>query len=133
MRLVFLVVTALLAIAAAACGAETAPTATPTRVPTEVARSGAQSGQPQARIGGPVVLATPGTVIDKNKQYHAVFKTDVGEFKIQLFAAKAPVTVNNFVYLAKSGYYNNSTFHRVLEGFMAQGGDPTGTGRGGPG
>ncbi|MBI4306758.1 MAG: peptidylprolyl isomerase [Chloroflexi bacterium] len=71
--------------------------------------------------------------IDKNKQYFAVFKTDVGEFKVQLFAAKAPVTVNNFVHLAGSGYYNNSTFHRVLEGFMAQGGDPTGTGRGGPG
>lgn len=62
-----------------------------------------------------------------------MFKTDVGEFKVELFAQQAAVTVNNFVYLARSGYYDNSTFHRVLEGFMAQGGDPTGTGSGNPG
>jgi cyclophilin family peptidyl-prolyl cis-trans isomerase len=56
-----------------------------------------------------------------------------GEFVIQLYPDKAPITVNSFVFLARQGFYNGTTFHRVLEGFMAQGGDPTGTGRGGPG
>jgi cyclophilin family peptidyl-prolyl cis-trans isomerase len=71
--------------------------------------------------------------IDPSKSYDAVFTTDVGEFTVHLFADKAPVTVNNFVFLARQGYYDNTTFHRVLPGFMAQGGDPTGTGTGGPG
>ncbi|MDQ2692864.1 MAG: peptidylprolyl isomerase [Chloroflexota bacterium] len=56
-----------------------------------------------------------------------------GEFVAELFADQAPVTVNNFVFLARQGYYDGTTFHRVLDGFMAQGGDPTGTGMGGPG
>jgi cyclophilin family peptidyl-prolyl cis-trans isomerase len=56
-----------------------------------------------------------------------------GEFVIQLFPDKAPLTVNSFVFLAREGYFNGTTFHRVLEGFMAQGGDPTGSGMGGPG
>ncbi|MCL4559100.1 MAG: peptidylprolyl isomerase [Chloroflexi bacterium] len=56
-----------------------------------------------------------------------------GEFEIQLYPDKAPITVNSFVFLARQGYFNGTTFHRVLEGFMAQGGDPTGTGSGGPG
>ncbi|MBI5944374.1 MAG: peptidylprolyl isomerase [Chloroflexi bacterium] len=55
------------------------------------------------------------------------------EFKIELYADKAPITVNSFVFLACKGFFNGVTFHRVLEGFMAQGGDPTGTGMGGPG
>ncbi|HSK65684.1 MAG TPA: peptidylprolyl isomerase, partial [Anaerolineales bacterium] len=64
----------------------------------------------------------------------ATFKlANGGEFVVQLFPAEAPVTVNNFVFLAREGYYDGTTFHRVLEGFMAQGGDPTGTGLGGPG
>ena len=56
-----------------------------------------------------------------------------GEFVVQLFPDKAPKTVNSFVFLARQGYFDGVTFHRVIEGFMAQGGDPTGTGRGGPG
>ncbi|HMU92774.1 MAG TPA: peptidylprolyl isomerase [Anaerolineales bacterium] len=56
-----------------------------------------------------------------------------GEFKIELFADKAPITVNSFVFLTCKGFFNGLTFHRVLEGFMAQGGDPTGSGMGGPG
>jgi cyclophilin family peptidyl-prolyl cis-trans isomerase len=72
--------------------------------------------------------------IDTNKQYFATVKMAKGsEFVIQLFPDKAPITVNNFVFLAREGFYDGSTFHRVLEGFMAQGGDPTGTGSGGPG
>ncbi len=78
---------------------------------------------------------TPPTMtIDPGKQYFATVKlAKGGEFVIQLFADKAPLTVNNFVFLAREGFYDGTTFHRVLEGFMAQGGDPTGTGMGGPG
>ncbi len=77
--------------------------------------------------------APPEMVIDPKKSYQAKVKTDVGEFTIDLFADKAPNTVNNFVFLAREGFYDNVTFHRVIKGFMAQGGDPTGTGTGGPG
>jgi cyclophilin family peptidyl-prolyl cis-trans isomerase len=78
--------------------------------------------------------AAPPVTIDENTTYRATFKmAKGGEFVVELFADKAPVTVNNFVFLAQQGYYNGTTFHRVLEGFMAQGGDPTGTGTGGPG
>jgi cyclophilin family peptidyl-prolyl cis-trans isomerase len=72
-------------------------------------------------------------VIDPKKQYQARFKTDAGDFVVKLFADKAPNTVNNFVFLARDGFYDGVTFHRVIKGFMAQGGDPTGTGSGGPG
>ena len=72
--------------------------------------------------------------IDVNKQYFATFKmAKGGKFVIQLFPDQAPVTVDNFVVLARKGFYDGTTFHRVLDGFMAQGGDPTGTGSGGPG
>lgn len=73
-------------------------------------------------------------VVDAKKQYFATFKlAKGGEFTVQLYADKAPITVNSFVFLAREGFFNGTTFHRVLEGFMAQGGDPTGTGIGGPG
>lgn len=76
----------------------------------------------------------PGLTIDVNKQYFATFKMENGgEFVVQLFPDKAPITVDNFVKLARQGFYDGTTFHRVIEGFMAQGGDPTGTGTGGPG
>ncbi len=71
--------------------------------------------------------------IDPSKSYEAVFKTELGDFRVRLFPDQAPITVNNFVFLATQGYFDNTTFHRVLPGFMAQGGDPTGTGAGGPG
>ncbi|MFH1140899.1 MAG: peptidylprolyl isomerase [Chloroflexota bacterium] len=71
--------------------------------------------------------------IDTTKQYIATLRTDKGDIVIELNAKKAPVTVNNFVNLAQRRFYNNTTFHRVLPDFMAQGGDPTGSGSGGPG
>ena len=71
--------------------------------------------------------------IDTTKTYIATLKTEVGDIVIELTAKETPITVNNFVDLARKGYYNGTTFHRVLAGFMAQGGDPTGTGAGGPG
>jgi len=75
----------------------------------------------------------PPMTIDKTKQYFATIKTEKGDIRIQLFADKAPNTVNNFVFLSRQHFYDNTTFHRVIENFMAQGGDPTGTGGGGPG
>ena len=76
----------------------------------------------------------PAMTIDTHKQYLANVKmAKGGEFVIQLYPDKAPITVNSFVFLARQGFYNGATFHRVLDGFMAQGGDPTGTGLGGPG
>jgi cyclophilin family peptidyl-prolyl cis-trans isomerase len=78
--------------------------------------------------------AEPEMQIDVAKQYFATFKmAKGGEFVVQLYPDKAPRTVNSFVFLARAGYFDGVTFHRVLEGFMAQGGDPTGTGGGGPG
>ena len=75
----------------------------------------------------------PAMVIDTDKQYVATFKTEKGDIVIELFDDQAPNTVNNFVFLAREGFYDDTMFHRVIDGFMAQGGDPTGTGTGGPG
>ncbi len=94
----------------------------------------------QAAGGMPTLVGTkqyssaPPMLIDTSKQYTATVKmAKGGEFVIQLYADKAPITVNSFVFLARQGYFDGVTFHRVIDGFMAQGGDPTGTGRGGPG
>ena len=77
--------------------------------------------------------APPKMTIDTNKTYIATFQTSRGKIVCELFAKDAPVTVNNFVFLAREGFYNGTTFHRVIQDFMVQCGDPTGTGRGGPG
>jgi peptidyl-prolyl cis-trans isomerase B (cyclophilin B) len=75
----------------------------------------------------------PSGALDTTKTYTARFKTERGEFVAELYADRAPLTVENFVNLARAGFYDGTTFHRVIPGFMAQGGDPTGTGTGGPG
>ena len=75
----------------------------------------------------------PAMQIDHSKTYTAIMQTDKGNITIELFAAKTPNTVSNFVFLSRQGYYNGTIFHRVIADFMAQGGDPTGTGSGGPG
>ena len=75
----------------------------------------------------------PATVIDEAKTYKAVISTTLGAINVDLFATEVPNTVNNFVFLAREGFYDNVIFHRVIPGFMIQGGDPTGTGMGGPG
>jgi cyclophilin family peptidyl-prolyl cis-trans isomerase len=75
----------------------------------------------------------PKMEIDPKKTYSATLETDKGDIKLALFADKVPQTVNNFVFLARQGFYDGTIFHRVIANFMAQGGDPTGTGRGGPG
>ncbi|MFP4322311.1 MAG: peptidylprolyl isomerase, partial [Anaerolineales bacterium] len=75
--------------------------------------------------------APPELQIDSQKNYEAVIHTSEGDMRIQLYAAQAPITVNNFVFLAREGFYDDTIFHRVIPDFMVQGGDPTGTGRGG--
>ncbi len=111
-------------LAVSACGSATTNTAaTPPPASMEAEEGGAPLQWP----------SPPAMQIDPAKSYEAVFTTEIGEFRVRLFPEQAPVTVNNFVFLATQGYYDNTTFHRVLPGFMAQGGDPTGTGGGGPG
>jgi peptidyl-prolyl cis-trans isomerase B (cyclophilin B) len=71
--------------------------------------------------------------IDPGKTYRAAIETDKGVIELELYPQHAPKTVNNFVFLAREGFYDGISFHRVISDFMIQGGDPTGTGRGGPG
>jgi len=78
-------------------------------------------------------MTPPTGALDLSKSYAARFKTERGEFVCELFAADAPMTVESFINLARAGFYDGTTFHRVIPGFIAQGGDPTGTGTGGPG
>lgn len=77
--------------------------------------------------------APPAMMLEEGTEYQAVVTTSKGTFTIDLFADQVPTTVNNFVFLAKEGYFDGVVFHRIMEGFMIQTGDPTGTGRGGPG
>jgi len=101
--------------------------------PTAVA-SNSPACEPFADIPVAAQYEAPPMGIDPSKQYFAnVTMANGGEFVIQLYPDKAPITANSFVFLACKGYFDGLTFHRVLEGFMAQGGDPTGTGMGGPG
>jgi len=87
--------------------------------------------QPSDRNG--MYSAPPSMQIDTDKAYFAAIRTDKGDISVELFDDRAPEIVNNFVFLAREGFYDNTTFHRVIPGFMAQAGDPTGTGSGGPG
>jgi len=77
--------------------------------------------------------SAPEMKIDTSKNFMAEIETDRGSIKLELFPNHAPKTVNNFVFLAQQGFYDGVSFHRVISNFMIQGGDPTGTGAGGPG
>jgi cyclophilin family peptidyl-prolyl cis-trans isomerase len=77
--------------------------------------------------------AYPELVTDPSKEYEACIRTEKGDIRLKLFANQSPLAVNSFVFLARQGFYDGTTFHRVIEDFMAQAGDPTGTGTGGPG
>jgi len=120
-----ILISAILPLAACPGGetpAET-PGETPAETPTETPKPKTYS-------------APPAMQIDPSKNYTATIETEKGDLVLELFAADVPVTVNNFVFLAREGFYDGTTFHRVIlepEPFMAQGGDPTGTGAGGPG
>ena len=116
---------ALLAVAAA-CSDEEETTLTAT--PRSTVTPGAATSPAARRYATP-----PAMTIDPQKSYVAVMETDKGTIRIKLLPDIAPQTVNSFVFLAREGYFDGVTFHRVLPGFVAQGGDPTGTGRGSPG
>ncbi len=100
---------------------------------TAPAGSGNRAGDLNPAQRDRMYSAKPPMVIDAAKSYRATIVTDKGDIVVELYDDQVPNTVNNFVFLAREGYYDNTTFHRVLPGFMAQAGDPTGTGRGGPG
>lgn len=99
--------------------------------PTPVSTSGAGKLSPQQR--SEMYKAAPAMTIDVNKSYIATIKTAKGNIVAELYPKDAPLHVNNFVFLARDGFYDNLTFHRVVPGFVIQGGDPLGTGTGGPG
>ncbi len=125
--------TALCALLLTACGSGpqeevqsvAAPPAEPASTPTPPQSQGSDVPRQYA--------SAPDMTIEPDNRYIATFRTDKGDIVVELFADRAPRTVNNFVFLARDGFYDNTTFHRVLDNFMAQGGDPTGTGAGGPG
>jgi peptidylprolyl isomerase/peptidyl-prolyl cis-trans isomerase B (cyclophilin B) len=146
--LVLIAVTAAVVLLQQQQAAQPAATETPlASLQVETAAPGAataSSGTPEASGDRPLAArapadrnsafsAPPEMTIDTGKSYQATIKTEVGDIVVNLFADQAPKTVNSFVFLARQGFYDNVTFHRVLDGFMAQGGDPTGTGTGGPG
>ena len=126
-----------LLVLALACGSDDADTTEPE---TDAAAPAAQVGPPQSceddipMNTGKSYSAPPPMTIDTNKSYTATFCLEKGgQFTAELYAKEAPNTVNSFVFLAREGFYNGVTFHRVIADFMAQGGDPTGTGTGDPG
>ena len=114
----------------AACGSDAEPSPFPTQAPSTPELAPSPQPTPLARKQ---YQQPPAIEIDPNRSYKATIVTEVGDIELELFADKAPNTVNNFVFLAREGFYDNITFHRVLADFMAQAGDPTGTGSGGPG
>ncbi len=135
-RYILLAGVALLAIVAMACSSdeetpEPAPAA-PAAPAAQPAPTAASPSQLAAKPSAPMKWAAkPAMSIDPNTPHFAIIELEKGgEIEIELFADKAPKTVNNFVFLARSGFYDGVTFHRVIEGFMAQTGDPTGTGTG---
>ncbi len=96
--------------------------------------SGDTSASPAVSAGGRKQYGKPPQMsIDTKKAYTAVLKTSKGEMNVMLFASDAPVSVNNFIFLAREGFYDGTNFHRIINGFMVQGGDPKGDGTGGPG
>jgi len=146
MKLKILLAIFAVSITLAACVLETPSPATtpipPTAVvaPTLPPHSGtATAGQPVKQfvdVGGSRIAQysnVPPVTIDTSAQYTSVIRTNLGNMEIELFAAQAPVTMNNFIFLAGDGFYDGVIFHRVIPSFMIQGGDPLGNGTGGPG
>ena len=98
-----------------------------------LASCGGQAPEPAPTPKPRNYSSPPPMAIDTSKQYTATIETEKGILELELFASDVPLTVNNFVFLAREGFYDGTTFHRVIQDFMAQGGDPTGTGTGNPG
>jgi cyclophilin family peptidyl-prolyl cis-trans isomerase len=131
MRKFFIVFLAVIALLVAGCSSATeAPTSTPTPTPVHTPTPiNTPSPTPTIKQWS----APPPMLIDTSKNYTAIMVTSMGNITLELFAKEDPLTVNNFVFLARQGFYNGVKFHRVKKGFVIQGGDPTGTGFGGPG
>ena len=137
----------LLMVLLSACGSAATPKAAPTSALADVITAEATTPAPQPETPqatapdmaddpaarNDMYAAPPAMQIDPQKTYVATIETERGNIVLELHADKVPATVNNFVFLAREGFYDNTTFHRVIPGFMAQGGDPTGSGMGGPG
>jgi cyclophilin family peptidyl-prolyl cis-trans isomerase len=137
------------ALLAAACGGDSKKAATPAADTADsvaatgtkassTAASAAPTGStpavaPTQAGGKKTYSAEPPMTIDANKKYFATIKMDIGDIRLELYPKEAPHSVNSFVFLSRDGFYDGVTFHRVIQGFVAQAGDPTGTGRGGPG
>ena len=135
------------ALLAAACGGGSKTTNTPTtaassaaatRQPASTAAATASTAstpaaQPTQPGGTKTYSAEPPLTIDQNKKYFATIKMDIGDIRLELYPKEAPHSVNSFVFLSRDHFFDGVTFHRVVQGFVAQAGDPTGTGRGGPG
>ncbi len=114
-----------------ACGEDAPePTSTPATAP---AATGGQIDANAKMLSPGDAAQPPAGALDISKTYYATFKTEAGDFKVLLFDDEAPLTVENFINLATIGFYDGTMFHRVIADFMAQGGDPAGTGAGGPG
>ena len=147
MKLKFFPPICLLVIAMAACVLETPePKNTVAPDPASLATTVSTSEPGTASGSGPVkqyvvmngeriaqYSAVPTVTIDPNARYVALIKTNLGNMGIEFFPGQTPITVNNFIFLANDGFYDGLIFHRVIPSFMIQGGDPTGTGTGGPG
>jgi cyclophilin family peptidyl-prolyl cis-trans isomerase len=119
-----------LALLVGGCGSTESPTVTPTAKPTVT--STPKATLPPTKTPK-FYSEPPPMLIDQNKQYTAIIVTEKGNITLELFDDDVPITVNNFVFLAREGFYDGCTFYRVIPDFMAQGGDPTGTGAGWPG
>ena len=116
----------------------TQPTAAPTVAATAAgAPTVTQPPTPTISVSSPsgrvMYSSPPQMLLDSSSDYAADFRTNYGNFRVDLLVTQTPITVNNFVFLAQQGFYDGLTFHRVIENFMIQGGDPTGNGTGGPG
>jgi cyclophilin family peptidyl-prolyl cis-trans isomerase len=112
------------------CAAQTTSTSAPALSQTSTPATTASSQSPAARK---TYSTSPAMQLDPAKKYTATVDTSLGTFKIQLLASESPIAVNNFVFLSKQGFYNGIIFHRIIQNFMIQTGDPLGTGAGGPG
>ncbi len=121
------------AVVSAQGTATAAVAATPTGAPGPVNTAGCWTTPPTFTNGYPTWPQAPQMVIDPTAKYTATITTNKGDITFELYADKAPLAVTNFICLAGNGYYDLTLFHRILPGFVIQGGDPTATGRGGPG
>ncbi|MFC1861009.1 peptidylprolyl isomerase [Chloroflexota bacterium] len=138
-RIALIIIIGGIALLSISCGGSPEPAKQPPQIPVPQPATPStpvpapEPAKPAVKVEPKTYSSPPPMTIDKNKKYTAIFETVKGDLVIELFAKDVPNTVNNFVFLARDGYYDGTTFHRVIPGFMVQGGDPTGTGRGGPG